>query len=143
MGDHDHCYYHFYHLRCLKNNRCKEIPWFFNFCSIYLMGFFFCFLFKYYLFIFLTYFPMYLANALTIILCVLISPSWHSVICQLDACYLLLAFLFYPGLILNSIANWDFFSNTWCQRYQHSAILLTASEVWNRSGCLWKASLQS
>ena len=65
---------------------------------------------------------MYLANALTIFLCVFISPLWHSVICQFDACYFLLAFLFYLGLILNSIANWDFFSNASCQRYQHSAI---------------------
>ena len=65
----------------------------------------------YYLFIFLRYFHMYPASALTINLCVFISSVWYSVICQLDACHLLLAFLFCSGLTLISTTHWDFVSN--------------------------------
>ena len=70
-----------------------------------------------------------------------IKSLWYSVICQLCEYYLLLAFLFCLVLTLFSIANWDSVSNVWCQQYQHFAILLTAPKVWDRSCCLWKASL--
>ena len=42
---------------------------------------------------------------------VFISSVWSSVICQLDAYYLLLAFLFCLGLTLISTTHWDFVSN--------------------------------
>ena len=54
---------------------------------------------------------MYLTEALTVILCVFISSVWCSVICQLDAYYLLLAFPFCLGLTLIRTTNWDFVSN--------------------------------
>ena len=50
-------------------------------------------------------------------------------------------FVFCLGLNLISTTNGDFVSNVWHQRYQHSAILLTAPGVWDRSCCLWKAIL--
>ena len=54
---------------------------------------------------------MYPAHTLTIILCVCISSVWYSVICQLDAYHLLLAFLFCLWLTLISTTNWDFVPN--------------------------------
>ena len=89
-ADHDHCCYHFSHLRCLYDNIYEYICWFFNFYFVYLM-IYFCF--------FLRYFHVYPADALAIIL------SISAFV------FLSLAFLFCLGVTLISTTNWDFVSN--------------------------------
>ena len=82
---------------------------------------------------------MYPADTLTVILYVFNSPLWYSVNCQLAAYFFSFFVFFCLVLTLISTANGDFAQNDLYQQHQHSTILLTALEVWDRPCCLRKA----